>query len=101
MHRADTTTAGQRADHEEGQRRGVYHKDTGAAGGGAVSAKVREAAGSTAGKNLGALGNAGKTPMPKQGDYATTGEWQAALAKWRAGENQQKAMRPSPSPAPK
>lgn len=32
--------------------------------------------------NLGALGKKGKGPFPKQADFATTPQWQAAIKKW-------------------
>jgi hypothetical protein len=49
----------------------------------------------------------GTSPMPKQADYATTGEWMAALRKWREQQRTAAegagalAKKPKPTPTPK
>lgn len=49
----------------------------------AVSSKVKEETGTTAGKDLGGKGKSGEG-MPQQKDYATTALWAAALREYRA-----------------
>lgn len=66
----------------DGQGRRQTRKTT--SGGDVADAKAAERLGSTAGSGLGAKGNAGKSPMPKQADFPTMASYMTALREWRS-----------------
>lgn len=52
-----------------------------------TNAQAASAAGTTAGKGLGAKERPGRKPMPKQSDYPDTATWSAALRQWRQDDD--------------